>query len=94
MLHAFLFLTDVNFEFTENDYQANEPSPDDPNPSLPVVVFKSARIASPVELMVSPLTVQAANTTSLPLPPNVPMNDTNSPPFASKKVHCLTCNSY
>ena len=90
MLHAFLFLTDVNFEFTENDCRAIEPDPANPNPSLPVVVLKSGRIASRVELAVVPLTVQEARATSLPEPPNVPMDDMNSPPFASKKTFAMS----
>ena len=36
--------------------------------------------------MVVPLTVEEARATSLPLPPNIPEDDMNSPPFASKKV--------
>ena len=34
--------------------------------------------------MVVPLTVQNVIATSLPLPPNIPVNDPRSPPFASK----------
>ena len=53
---------------------------------LPVLVSKSARIASRVELVVVPLTVQDAIATALPLPPNIPDDDPRSPPFASKTI--------
>ena len=45
---------------------------------------KSARIASRVELVVVPLTIQEARGTSVPLPTNVPTDNPRSPPFASK----------
>jgi hypothetical protein len=85
-----LFLTDVKFAFTEDGYRAAEPDSSNPatSSSLPVLVSKSTRIASRVELVVVPLTVQEAIATSLPLPPNIPENDIRSPPFASKRwVH-------
>ena len=50
---------------------------------MPVLVSKSTRIASRVELVVVPLTYQEANATSLPLPPNIPDDNPRSPPFAS-----------
>ena len=51
---------------------------------MPVRVAKNVRIASQIELVVVPLTVQEAMATSLPLPPNIPSDDPFSPPFASK----------
>ena len=52
---------------------------------MPVRVAKNVRIASQIELVVVPLTVQEAMATSLPLPPNIPLDDPFSPPYASKK---------
>ena len=51
---------------------------------MPVRVAKNVQIASRIELVVVPLTVQEAMATSLPLPPNIPPDDPFSPPFASK----------
>ena len=51
---------------------------------MPVRVSKNVRIASQIELVVVPLTVQEAMDTSIPLPPKVPVDDLRSPPFASK----------
>ena len=80
-----IFLTDVEFAFTEDDFRANEPDSTNPTTFLPVLVSKSTQIASRVELVVVPLTVDEAIATSLPLPPNIPQNDPRSPPFASKR---------
>ena len=85
VFHVLLFLTDVEFAFTEDDFRANEPDLANPITFLPVIVSKSARIASRVELVVVPLTVDEATATSLPLPPNIPGVDPYSPPFAGKK---------
>ena len=90
VFHVLCFLTDVDFSFTEDDFRANEPSLMDPVTFLPVLVSKSARIASRVELVVVPLTVDEAIATSLPLPPNIPQNNPRSPPFASK-INILGC---
>ena len=76
----------VVFSFTEDDFRANEPDSLGPATFLPVQVTKSTQIASRVELVVVPLTIQEAKTTSLPLPPNIPDDDESSPPFASKKT--------
>ena len=85
-----LFITDVEFAFTKDDFQANEPDSSNPATFLPVLVSKSTRIASRVELVVVPLTVDEARASSLPLPPNIPQNDPRSPPFASKRnVGCI-----
>ena len=78
--------SDVEFAFTEDDFRANEPDSSGSPTFLPVLVSKSARIASRVELVVVPLTVQEARNTSLPLPPNIPRDDIRSPPFASKRI--------
>jgi hypothetical protein len=85
------FLTDVEFAFTEDDYRVNEPDLLNPATFLPVRVSKSTRIASRVELVVVPLTIQEAFTSSIRLPPNIPNNDDpRSPPFASKeKIGCI-----
>ena len=85
VFHVLLFLTDVEFAFTEPDYRANEPDLMNPTTFLCVLVSKSTRIASRVELVVVPLTVDEARATSLPLPPKIPDDDPQSPPFASKK---------
>ena len=85
VFHVLSFLTDVEFAFSDDDFRANEPDSSNPTTFLPVLVVKSTRIASRVELVVVPLTVQVANATSLPLPPNIPQNDPRSPPFASKR---------
>ena len=81
----FFFLTDVEFAFAEDDFRANEPDLANPVTFLPIRVSKSTRIASRVELVVVPLTVDEARATSLHLPPNVPVDNIRSPPFASKK---------
>ena len=73
----------VGFSFTESSYRANEPGVDGLPSFLPVIVIKNTRIASRVELVVVPLTVEEARATSLPLPPNIPPDDSRSPPFAS-----------
>ena len=86
VLSWFLFsilLTGVHILFTEDSYRAHEPDPGGPATALPVSVFKNLRIASRVELVVVPLTIQEARITSLPLPPNIPNDDLHSPPFAS-----------
>ena len=75
----------VEFAFTEDDFRAVEPDAGGSPTFLPVLVSKSARIASRVGLVVIPLTVQEASATSLPLPPNIPNDDIRSPPFASKR---------
>ena len=90
VFHVLSFLTDVEFAFTEDDFRANEPDSSNSTTFLPVLVSKSARIASRVELVVIPLTIDEARATSLPLPPNIPQNDPWSPPFASKRnVGCI-----
>ena len=53
---------------------------------MPVRVSKNVQIASQIELVVVPLTVQEAMGTDLPLPPNIPIDDPFSPPFASKII--------
>ena len=53
---------------------------------MPILVLKRNRIASRVEVVVVPLTVQEARATSLPLPPYIPNDDIRSPPFASKMM--------
>ena len=91
VFHVLLFLTDVEFAFTEPYYRANEPDLMNPATFQPVLVSKSTRISSRVELVVVPLTVEEARATSLPLPPNIPDDDQRSPPFASKRnVGCIT----
>ena len=85
LFHVLFFLKEVEFSFTEDDFRANEPDLANPVTFLPVLVSKSTRIASRVELVVVPLTVEEARATSIPLPPNVPLDDIRSPPFASKK---------
>ena len=92
VFHVLSSITDVGFSFTMDDFRANEPDSSISNPTtfLPILVSKSARIASRVELAVTPLTVTEAIATSLPLPPNIPQNDPWSPPFASKRnVWCI-----
>ena len=86
-----MFLTDVEFAFSEDEFQANEPQSPNPATFIPILVSKSTRIASRVELVVVPLTVAEARATSLPLPPNIPQNDPWSPPFASKRniIECI-----
>ena len=79
------FPTDVRISFTESRYRANEPNPGGPATALPVIVAKNLRIASRVELVVVPLTIQEAMATSLPLPPNVPEDNFYSPPYAGIK---------
>ena len=54
---------------------------------LPVIVSKTTRIASRVELVVVPLTVQQARDTPSPLPPNVPNDNPRSPPFAGEIIN-------
>ena len=65
--------------FTEDDYRVNEDGG-----SLPVVVAKSARIASPITLTVSPLTIAEALASGGPVPPNIPEDNPLSPPRASE----------
>lgn len=79
--------SDVEFAFTEDDYRANEEGINGSLSFMPILVSKSTRIASRVELVVIPLTVQEARNTSIPLPPNVPTDDPRSPPFASMKTN-------
>ena len=59
------FFADVFFGFTEDDYRTNEGG------QLPVGVLKGSRIASPVTLTISPLTVDEviASGGSVPLIP-------------------------
>ena len=86
---AYLYLllkSGVGFSFSSDSYGVHEAGVDGSRSFLPIRVFKNGRIASRVELVVVPLMVQEARATSLPLPPNVPEDDMNSPPFASKKV--------
>ena len=51
---------------------------------MPVRVAKNVRIASRIELVVVPLTVQEARDTALALPTNIPGDDRFSPPYASR----------
>ena len=51
---------------------------------VPVIVAKTLQIASRVELLVVPLTVQQARDTPAPLPLNVPNDNPHSPPFAGE----------
>ena len=81
-----LSLIDVEFLFTEDDFQANENGTGGSVSLMPVRVAKNRRIASRIELVIVPLTVQEARGTALPLPPNVPDNNPFSPPFASKII--------
>ena len=82
--YSYFSSTAVTFSFTEDSYRANEPDVGDPVTYLPVLVTKSTRIASRVELVVVSLTIQEATATSLPLPPNIPPDNPHSPPFASR----------
>ena len=54
--------------------------------ALPILVAKNSRIASRIELVVVPLTVQEVRNTTLPLPPNIPENNIYSPPFAGNNA--------
>ena len=85
-----IIIIDIHFLFTGDSYRAHEPNTGNSVTFLPVVVSKSARIASRVELVVVPLTVEQTRATSLPLPPNVPEDDVNSPPYASKKTFAMS----
>ena len=76
---------DVSFSFSEDSYRANEAGVGGSPSFLPVVVFKNARIASRIELVIVPLTVDEARASSLPLPPNIPPDNSRSPPLASNK---------
>ena len=72
--------------FSEDDFRATEAEP-----SVPVLVTKTSRIATPIVLQVRPLTVQEANMTDPPLlPPNVPPENRVSPPFASNYLHACS----
>ena len=77
----------VQLWFTENDYRVNELGPGGSISLVPVRVIKNVRIASRIELVVVPLTVQEARDTALPLPPNIPDDDPHSPPYAGKKIN-------
>lgn len=73
--------------FSEDDFRATEGL----LPSVPVLVTKTSRIATQIVLQVRPLTVQEANmAVPLLLPPNVPVDDQVSPPFASNCLHSPT----
>ena len=72
------------FLFSEDDYRVDESAR-----TVPVLVTKNTQIATQVELMVIPLTVQNA---SLPLPPNTPADDSHSPPFAGSLRIIISCN--
>ena len=72
------------FLFSEDDYRVDESAR-----TVPVLVTKNTRIATQVELMVIPLTVQNA---SLPLPPNTPADDSHSPPFVGSLRIITSCN--
>ena len=65
--------------FTEDDYRVNEDGG-----SLPVIVTKSARIASSITLTVSPLTVAGALASGGPIPSNIPLDIPLSPSRASE----------
>ena len=65
--------------FTEDDYRINEDGG-----SLLVIVAKSTRIASPITLTVSPLTIAEALASGDPLPPNIPEDNPLSPSRASE----------
>ena len=78
------FHTDVSVSFTEDDFRANEPISGGSATFLPIKVSKDVKIASRLELVVTPLTHQQAIDTSVPLPPNIPAHNIHSPPFAGK----------
>ena len=52
--------------------------------ALPVMLSKNVRIASPITLTVSPLTVDEAIASGRPLPPNIPPDNPLSPSRASE----------
>ena len=83
--HGYFSPTDVEFLFTEDSYRANELSGMGGRSVsvMPVRVAKNVRIASRIELVVVPLTIQEAGDTPVPLPPNIPDDEFHSPPFAS-----------
>ena len=64
----------------EDDFRTGETG------QLPVVVAKSSRIASPITLTISPLTVDEAVASGKPLPPNIPEDNPLSPSRASELI--------
>ncbi len=69
------FLAVVVFQLTENDYRSSESEL-----FINSQVNKNLRIASRVDLFLTPYTVQQANDTGIPPLPNVPgNNNTRSP---------------
>ena len=66
---------------TEDDYRTNEDGG-----SLQVVVSKSQRIASPITLTVSPLTVAQALAAGVQVPVRIPQDNPLSPSRASELV--------
>ena len=73
--------TDVQFLFTEDDFRASERLP-----VMPVLVSKTSRIASQIILEVVPITVNEARISNLPLPRNIPLDDSQSPPYAGEII--------
>ena len=57
---------------------------------MPVVISKTSRIASQIILKVVPLTVNEARTANLPLPRNIPLDDSRSPPYAGEIIIAVT----
>ena len=84
--NAIAMFTGVEFSFTNDDFHAGELGEGGTVSLMPVRVVKNVRIASRIELVVVPLTVQEARGTAHPLPPNIPDDDPFSPPFASKLI--------
>ena len=74
---------DVQLQFTEDRYRANELNVGGSASFMDVVVSKASRIASRIVLEVVSLTVQQAREMNITLPPNIPANDPYSPPYAS-----------
>ena len=74
-----IIIIGVEVFFTEEDYRVIEDGG-----SLPVVVAKSARIAFPITLSISPLTLAEALASGGPVPSNVPQDNPLSPSRASE----------
>ena len=76
----------VEIIFTEDDYRTNEDGG-----SLPVFVSKSLRIASPITLTVSPLTVAQALAAGVQVFITIPQDNPLSPSRASELVQDQPC---
>ena len=88
MFNSSSLSSEVRVQLTDNDYRSNEAVE-----MIPVVVSKNVWLANPITFLLTPFNETKANSTSQPLPANIPSDDNNlSPNRAKCKTGlCIVC---